>query len=269
MTDYQKANRPDLAILDALWICKNSISLTHIYRWVCPRDSWISLEALGDQVKRLVHDGLAIVGSSPAGGSVPVYTITPKGHARLIAGQTEILGREPVMRERPQPETADPVVVTLCNAGEPGDKDPAIATLCVDENELDQWWSFLDVEAKADAFVQWSLSNDGSNSHIYIEPAAAVRVPIVGTAGETAEEWKAKAERLHPQHKPGERATLTEAERAKLNARLEEVIEPAKMDLTKVTDGDFSKLLRKHAKEILAVLREDRQRSANAGGAHA
>jgi hypothetical protein len=40
------------------------------------------------------------------------------------------------------------------------DVDPpiSVATVCVAEPELDAWWKSLDVEAKADAFVMFSLT---------------------------------------------------------------------------------------------------------------
>ncbi len=84
---------------------------------------------------------------------------------------------------------AEPMSVTVCNSVEPDDREPAHALLCVDEDELYDWWDALDVEAKAEAFVQWSLGNDGCNSHINIEPRT-VSVPIVGTANCTGEASK-------------------------------------------------------------------------------
>jgi hypothetical protein len=68
----------------------------------------------------------------------------------------------------PEPETSLPGS---------DDAEPSTALLCVDEDELNDWWDALEVEAKADAFVQWSLGNDGRNSHVYIEPS----IPVAGT----------------------------------------------------------------------------------------
>lgn len=81
--------------------------------------------------------------------------------------------------------------------GPPIEHEPAQALICLDEDELDGWWDALDVEAKADAFVQWSLGNDGRNSHIYIEPG----IPVIDTIGGTT----------HPQQKPVERVAADQA----------------------------------------------------------
>jgi hypothetical protein len=75
------------------------------------------------------------------------------------------------------------VQVAVCNTPEVPEK-PSSALLCVDEDELDDWWDALDVEAKADAFVQWSLGNDGRNSHVYIESRETKAVPVAGTVSE-------------------------------------------------------------------------------------
>jgi hypothetical protein len=68
----------------------------------------------------------------------------------------------------PKPETSLPITYA---------EEPSTALLCVDEDELNDWWDALDVEAKADAFMQWSLGNDGHNSHVYIKSS----IPVVGT----------------------------------------------------------------------------------------
>jgi hypothetical protein len=191
MTEYQKASRPDLAILDALWRCKEPITLGVLYKHVCPHDKWISLEAVGDRLKELISGDLVTVSQHPRGGGAPVYAITCKGRVLLVSHKTDAVLNENVA---PAPARA-----TCCNAAEPPEEhEPAVALLCVDEDELNDWWDALDVEAKADAFAQWSLGNDGRNSHIYIEPCAAISIPVLGSAGETVEEWKAKAEPRQP-----------------------------------------------------------------------
>jgi hypothetical protein len=61
-------------------------------------------------------------------------------------------------------------------------EEPPTALLCIDEDELDNWWQNLDVEQKADAFSGYTLDPSGSRSHIYIEPA----IHVLGTIGADA-----------------------------------------------------------------------------------
>ncbi|MDR3797988.1 MAG: hypothetical protein P4K93_07535 [Terracidiphilus sp.] len=174
MTDYQKAKRPDLAILDVLSRKVVPIPLTTLYSDVCPEESWVSIEAIASQVRSLESTGHLHCSLGPD-SSVPLYSITCKGRAHLIVADTHTIFHNHLKEE--------PASVSICNAPEVSEAteeyEPAIAMLCVDEAELDKWWKALDVEAKADAFMQWSLSNDGRNSHIYIDPS----IPVVGTIG--------------------------------------------------------------------------------------
>jgi hypothetical protein len=75
----------------------------------------------------------------------------------------------------PEPETA--TSVTIGDRPEPS----AVAFLCFSEDELDNWWDGLDVEAKADAFAGFSLRAQGQgDSFIHVpEP----RIPVAGTIG--------------------------------------------------------------------------------------
>lgn len=59
--------------------------------------------------------------------------------------------------------------------------DAPTAVICLDEDELNSWWNSLDVEQKADAFAQFSLTMYQGVSHIYIETHGAV--PVKGTVG--------------------------------------------------------------------------------------
>lgn len=204
MTNYQITGRPDLAILDALWRCKNPITLAALNKHVCPQEQWVSVEAQTAQIRTLEDAGYVHRSSDPTGG--PVYSITQRGRAHLIAADSALLMRPFVettgdtlrdvmqpyatMADKAQPsatsESAEeyPRVVSVC-AGQDEDTDPPVALLCVDEDELDNWWAALDVEAKADAFAQYSLSNDGSDSHVYIEPhpEPAHSIHIEGSIG--------------------------------------------------------------------------------------
>lgn len=200
MTDYPQANRPDLAILDVLSKCIDPITLTDIQKRVGADTDWVSLGALGTATEQLVSDGLA-TRSCERAGIMSVYGITCKGRARLIVADTNSIFHNHLKDE--------PISVSMCNAPEvPEDPEPAVALLCVHEDELDDWWNALDVEAKGDAFAQWSLGNDGRNSHVYIEPRPPqASVPVVGTAGETAEEWNDKAARLNEKPKPADPST--------------------------------------------------------------
>lgn len=68
---------------------------------------------------------------------------------------------------------------------------PATALVCVDEDELDEWWDDQDVEIKAEVFMRWALGDRESYVHI----PETVRVPIRGTVGETPERWAEICER--------------------------------------------------------------------------
>lgn len=50
---------------------------------------------------------------------------------------------------------------------------PAAVTVCIDEDELDEWWEGLDVELKADAFLAWTLGR------------GRAAIPVEGAIGES------------------------------------------------------------------------------------
>lgn len=183
MTEYQKTNRPDLAILDALWRCKDPISLAALWAHVNPHEVWISKEALESRVKKMVLDRFVAL-SYPDSKSPATYSISHSGRAHLVAEDALLVfgSRVPHVKA-----ASEPISVSICDVADPpsdpDDHQPAVALLRVDEDELNDWWDALDVEAKADAFVQWSLGNYGRNSHIYIEPREAAQIPVAGAIG--------------------------------------------------------------------------------------
>lgn len=69
-------------------------------------------------------------------------------------------------------------VATACHRAEPS----AVAFLCFSEDELDDWWNGLDVEAKADAFAGFSLRAQGQDdSFVHIDDS---RVRVEGVIGD-------------------------------------------------------------------------------------
>jgi hypothetical protein len=181
MTDYQKKIRPDMAILDALTHCTLPVNITVLHELVCPREQWVSLEALGFLLLSLEAEGLLtrmIDANDP-----PVYHDTCKGRAHLCAFDAQAVFGERVDNKHaaaaaPRPE---PIQVSVCNAEER--KLPSTALICLDEDELDDWWASLDVECKADAFAQFALHmHEGHDSHVYVEPSH-LSVPVTRTLG--------------------------------------------------------------------------------------
>lgn len=179
MTEYQKQGRVDLAILDALTRCTDPITFRALCSHVCPHEHWVSDDAISQKLVYLIAQKFVVVSHHPRGGSVPMYSITQGGQVFLTASEATP-SRAPFHAEHRE----EPLQVSFFHT-EPEVPDAAQALLCVDEDELNDWWDALDVEAKADAFVQWSLSNDGRNSHVYIEPPATV--PVTGKIGEDKE----------------------------------------------------------------------------------
>ena len=183
MTDYQKNFRPDLAILDALTHCALSTNITVLHELVCPREQWVNLEALGNWLLGLENVGY--VGRDPgADSAMPLYHITCKGRAWLCASDARAIFGERVDNKHaaaaaaPRPE---PIQVSACDAEER--KLPSTALICLDEDELNDWWTSLDVECKADAFAQFALHmHEGHDSHVYVEPSH-LSVPVTGTIG--------------------------------------------------------------------------------------
>jgi hypothetical protein len=70
----------------------------------------------------------------------------------------------------------EPISVNVCHRPEA----PAVsrATVCIDEDELNEWWEGLDVECKADAFLQFTLGCGG------VVVSAPAPIFLRGTVGE-------------------------------------------------------------------------------------
>ncbi len=68
---------------------------------------------------------------------------------------------------------------TFLNLPRHREEPPPVATVCVDEDELDDWWAEQDVEVKADAFMRWALNRD----RCYVSIPEIVRVPVLGECG--------------------------------------------------------------------------------------
>ena len=185
MTKFQKAQRVDLAILDALWTSKSPVDLNTLYSRVCTHGTWVSLDSAAAWLRPLTAEGFVNT-IQGADSSVPLYALTETGRKFLTLGENAL---------KAQMFHEEQSSVTSCNHNEPEDNEPARALLCVDEDELDSWWDALEVEAKADAFAQWSLGNDGLNSHVYIERNSAAEIPVKGKVGETSQQWERIVER--------------------------------------------------------------------------
>lgn len=101
------------------------------------------------------------------------YSPGPESFHERLRASHEDLDRRGVPPALPK----DPFQVSVCNAKEPPRTPrPAIARVCLSEAELDDWWFALDVEAKAAAFCDYSLSTTIA--------AAEPRIPAIGTIGE-------------------------------------------------------------------------------------
>lgn len=113
-------------------------------------------------------------------------------NARLRASHAK-LDKDGIPAAAPASTLGEPrMQVTICDTQEP--KLPAVATVCIGEDELDAWWDSLDVDQKADAFAGFALRMYQGESRIAVEPAS---IPILGTVGETAEEWSAIVDRVN------------------------------------------------------------------------
>ena len=143
------------------------------------------LEQIEDELERMVDDGWVeksecLLHGDPA----PAKWELSRATIRLME-EEEAEAREQFNNIlAAEPEEGAPLSVTVCHRAEPEDRKPAVAMLCINEDELDGWWDALDVEAKADAFSQWSLANDGSNCHLYLGPSRG-GIPLVGAIGES------------------------------------------------------------------------------------
>lgn len=228
-----KVVRTDLILLDALSKCHAPVTTRGLIAIADPQGTaqlttgdairLLTFMVADGHVARDEHDG------DPFASSHLQWSITERGRAHLVACEAQQIFDEcarhnlPVRPDKlhiqeapeqtPAPEADSslneklrasiaaldektPLQVSVCNAKEPGDDDgaPSSALISVNEEELDEWWDNLDVEAKADAWSQWSLGNHGRNSHVYIEDEKSV--PVYGTVGETPEQWRALRDRF-------------------------------------------------------------------------
>lgn len=225
--DGHRVIRTDLILLEGLSHCENPVTTEAILEIADPRN----------QARLDEKNSIAIMVGMMADGYVersessayPAserlrWQITQKGRAHLIAIGAEQIFEDlarcthirPDRRPRVDPltisEAAEPAGVkemdlnarlrasharldsdgvAPANSLEP--KLPAVATICLDEEELDEWWAAMDISAKGIAFAEYSLRNAGR-----LVGGEEMRIPIVGTAGETAEEWNNIAVRLSP-----------------------------------------------------------------------
>lgn len=158
-------------VLVELWGITESYTFTELHELVCRRESWISVEALGDVLATLVERGWIRLHAG-ADSSVPRYSITQRGKARWAADEAREVFSTPV---KPRIEEA-PVEAAVCNRKDP----PPTAVICLDEDELDDWWANLDVENKADAFARYALHQE--TSYVAVD-AQVSTIPVMGTIG--------------------------------------------------------------------------------------
>lgn len=220
-----KVARTDLMLLDALAHCSSAITTAAIVEIADPRG--LAQLTSRDAIRLLTFmlaDGYVERHGGFTSDSQRIslaWQITEKGRAHLIAEEARDIFNEcarhtPVGRDRrcsdkprieeaPEPIRTEAgaalheqlkaahtrldelgvVSVSACHPGEP--EAPATALLCVDEDELDEWWESLDVEMKADAFAQFALNmHHGFDSHVHVEPTD--RVPLAGTVGDLSPE---------------------------------------------------------------------------------
>jgi hypothetical protein len=162
--------RSDLILLDALSHCENPASVEALIEIADPRGAakLVRSEVIRE-LSSMVGDGY--VGYFKGEGLPKEWIITPKGRAHLVACEAQEIFDE-CARHTPIRATLDdqlrgshakldregvpPARVSCCHPQEP--KPAAVATVCLNEDELDDWWSCLDVEAKAAAFCEYSLA---------------------------------------------------------------------------------------------------------------
>jgi hypothetical protein len=211
-----KVVRTDLMLLDALSNCDAPVTTAALTERADPRG--LAKLTSGDTIRLLsfmLADGFVTREGFSCDNRL-TWKITEKGRAYLIAEEARDIFNTPLGRDRrcadkPRIEEApEPIRRTeagaalheqlvdshahldnqrasasVCNAKEP--EVPPTALLCVDENELDDWWESLDVEGKADAFAQFALNmHHGFDSHIHVERTD--RAPLAGTVGNLSPE---------------------------------------------------------------------------------
>jgi hypothetical protein len=149
-------------------------------------ETWVTATILADHIAMrspyVVEETLNILASK---GHVTKRYFTPQQPVWSISGSGKVwltaLGKD-----MPRPMSA-----TICHVEEP--TIASVAYICLDEDELDNWWDGLDVEAKSDAFIGYSLRAQGQDdSHVYC-PGLDLddSIPVRGTIGRDASQKSA------------------------------------------------------------------------------
>jgi hypothetical protein len=120
----------------------------------------ISEDALSLALAELGNDYL--VDRIPTAGQLDSFGVTMRGRAKLLAAAA---------RNAFAADNEDPIEVRSCHHRDP--EPPAVATVCLAEDELDDWWTLLDVDRKASLFV----------GHALLHAIEDRRIPVVGTIG--------------------------------------------------------------------------------------
>lgn len=103
-------------------------------------------------------------------------------------------GREQLASEPAQADGCGEAHGARCTVN--GARETSRATVCIDEADLDDWWDELDVELKSAAFLNYSFG--AARSEVSVEDRVTVSVPIVGSVGESPEQWNALAAHMAP-----------------------------------------------------------------------
>jgi hypothetical protein len=206
--------RLDLILLDGLSRCKEPASTDAVIQISDPRD-FAKIES-NDAVYVLTLMVAAGYAEQTGKNSNALrWVITEKGRAHLIASETrsvieEVARHTPIRTEsvragsvtdKPRIEEATEMDLNARLRASHDELDrngvprlPAVATVCLNEDELDDWWTSLDTTSRAVAFTEYSLRNAGPTTS-----GVEIRVPVIGTAGEMVGEWAAMPARVNRQ----------------------------------------------------------------------
>jgi hypothetical protein len=161
-------------ILDALATCEAPVQITALIEIADPRNAQnLDGEKFYETLLALSKHGYVDQIHPTMEHLYSRFFITTKGRACLIGREAQQVFDECAAHA--------PFVPTCRRRLEP--EEPATAILCLDEDELDDWWESLDVEMKADAFTNFALRmHTGEDNHIYIEPKHP-SIPVTGAIG--------------------------------------------------------------------------------------
>jgi hypothetical protein len=214
MTRHAELAPDQLRLLDAIYSFPGPLDALQIHELVGQTGTLLTRQHIIDLLFDLERDNLVLRHDLATKGIC--YEISPLGKARVCASDARRAwnGRVPtepvkeaVHAAATPPRTeagsilheqlkgshahidrqaAAPVSVSLCNAQEP--RVPDFATVCMNEDELDDWWSSLDVQQKASAFVEFSLetapARKSAESHTHIH----THIHVAGTVGDLSKE---------------------------------------------------------------------------------